>query len=29
VRISFACSLATLEEALKRIKRTIEAGRHR
>lgn len=29
VRISFACSLKTLEEALKRIKRTVEAGRRR
>ena len=27
VRISFACSLKTLEEALKRIKRTVEGGR--
>ena len=27
IRISFACSLKTLEEALKRIKGTIEAGR--
>jgi aspartate aminotransferase len=27
VRISFACSLDTLAEALKRIKRTVEAGR--
>jgi aspartate aminotransferase len=27
VRLSFACSLKTLEEALKRIKRTVEAGR--
>lgn len=27
IRISFACSLKTLDEALKRIKRTIEAGR--
>ncbi len=29
VRISFACSLKTLEEALKRIKRTVEAGPRR
>ncbi len=29
IRISFACSLKTLDEALKRIKRTIEAGRRR
>jgi aspartate aminotransferase len=27
IRISFACSLKTLEEALQRIRRTIEAGR--
>ena len=29
VRISFACSLKTLEEALKRIKRAVEAGPRR
>ncbi len=29
VRISFACSLGTLEDALKRIKRTVEAGPRR
>jgi aspartate aminotransferase len=29
VRLSFACSLETLEDALKRIKRAVEAGPHR
>jgi aspartate aminotransferase len=29
IRISFACGLKTLDEALRRIKRTIEAGRRR